>query len=167
MVFYENRPKLRIPKTILERAFDLLSVVFFIGSVGYLMLQWMSIPETVPIHFNAAGEPDEWGNKNNLWILLVIGSLMWILLSILEKFPHVYNYLFLTEENVERQYKNARLMLNVIKNEILIFFTYMSWVSTRVAMGDADGIGLWILPALIIVITGSIVFFIVRSIKLK
>jgi uncharacterized membrane protein len=166
-MFYENRPKIKIPRTFLENILDVAAIILFIAGAVNLIMQWSSIPGTVPIHFNGAGEPDGWGSKVNLWILLVIGSMMWVLLTVLEKFPHVYNYLFLTEENAERQYKNARLMLNVIKNEILFFFVYMSWVSTEVAKGENDGLGLWILPIFIITITGTIAFFIVRSIKLK
>jgi uncharacterized membrane protein len=166
-MFYENRPKLKIQRTFLENILDFTAIAVFIVGAANLIMQWSSIPGTVPIHFNGAGEPDGWGSKNNLWVLLLIGFMMWVLLTVLEKFPHVYNYLFLTEENAERQYKNGRLMLNIIKNEILFFFVYMSWVSTGVAMGENDGLGLWILPIFIVGITASIAFFIVRSIKLK
>jgi hypothetical protein len=97
----------------------------------------------------------------------VVGLITWILLTIIEKFPHIYNYLFLTAENEEQQYKNARLMINVLKNEILIFFVYMSWVSGQIANGNNNNLSLWDLPIFIIGITGTIAFFIVRSIKLK
>lgn len=166
-MIYENRPKLKIPRTFLENILDIAAIVLLIVGALNLIMQWSSIPGTVPVHFNGAGEPDGWGSKNNLWILILIGSLMWVFLTVLERFPHVYNYLFLTDENAERQYKNARLMLNVIKNEVLFFFVYMSWISTEVAKGENEGLGLWILPIFIITITGSIAFFIVRSIKLK
>ncbi|MDM5314825.1 DUF1648 domain-containing protein [Fictibacillus sp. b24] len=164
---YEIRPKLKIPKTLLENILDIVAICLFIACTGSLIMQWPSIPDTVPTHFNAAGEPDGWGSKINLWILLVIGLITWILLTVLEKFPHIYNYFNLTQENAERQYKNARLMLNIIKNEMLLFFVLMSWVSTGVAQGAKEGLGVWILPIFIIGITGTIALFIVRSIKLK
>lgn len=163
----EIRPKLKIPKTLLENILDIALIFLFITAAGSLVMQWSSIPDTVPTHFNAAGEPDGWGNKINLWILLGIGLLTWILLTVVEKYPHIYNYFNLTEENAERQYKNARLMLNMIKNEMLLFFVFMSWVSGGVAKGTQKGLGVWILPLFIIGITGTIAFFIVRSIKLK
>ncbi len=164
---YEIRPKLKIPKTLLENFLDIAAISLFIAAAGSLIMQWTSIPNTVPTHFNAAGEPDGWGSKNNLWILLAIGLMTWILLTIVEKFPHIYNYFNLTEENAERQYKNARLMLNIIKNEMLLFFVYMSWVSAGVAKEAQEGLGVWILPIFIIGITATIAIFIVRSIKLK
>lgn len=166
-MIYENRPKLKMPRTFLENILDITAIVLFIASSANLIMQWSSMPRTVPTHFNGTGEPDGWGSKNHLWILLIVGFMMWVLLTILEKFPHVYNYLFLTDENVDRQYKNARLMLNVIKNEVLFFFVYMSWISGEIANGKNESLSMWDLPIFIIILTASIAFFIVRSIKLK
>jgi uncharacterized membrane protein len=167
IMFHENRPVLKIPRTFIENILDVGAVLLLVAGIGNLIMEWASIPRTVPVHFNGAGEPDGWGSKNNLWILIVIGTIMWIFLTVIEKFPHVYNYLFLTEENAERQYKNGRIMLNIIKNEVTLFFVYMSWVMINVAKGDSDGLGLWILPIFVIGITSTIAIFIVRSIKLK
>ncbi|MBH0164282.1 DUF1648 domain-containing protein [Fictibacillus sp. 7GRE50] len=164
---YEGRPKLNIQRTWFENFLDIASITLLVIGTVSLISQWAAIPNTVPTHFNAAGEPDGWGSKNNLWILIVMGAVTWLLLTVLEKFPHIYNYFNLTEENVERQYKNARMMINVMKNEILIFFVYMTWACAEVANGTSEGLSVWVLPIFIIGITGSIAFFIVRSIKWK
>ncbi|MBH0161922.1 DUF1648 domain-containing protein [Fictibacillus sp. 26RED30] len=164
---YEGRPKLKIQRTWFENFLDIASITLLVIGTVSLISQWAAIPDTVPTHFNAAGEPDGWGSKNNLWILIVMGAVTWLLLTVLEKFPHIYNYFNLTEENVERQYKNARMMINVMKNEILIFFVYMTWACAEVANGTSEGLSVWVLPIFIIGITGFIAFFIVRSIKWK
>ena len=164
---YEGRPKLNIQRTWFENFLDIASITLLVIGTVSLISEWAAIPNTVPTHFNAAGEPDGWGSKNNLWILIVMGAVTWLLLTVLEKFPHIYNYFNLTEENVERQYKNARMMINVMKNEILIFFVYMTWACAEVANGTSEGLSVWVLPIFIIGITGSIAFFIVRSIKWK
>ncbi|MBH0156535.1 DUF1648 domain-containing protein [Fictibacillus sp. 5RED26] len=164
---YEGRPKLKIQRTWFENFLDIASITLLVIGTVSLISEWAAIPDTVPTHFNAAGEPDGWGSKNNLWILIVMGAVTWLLLTVLEKFPHIYNYFNLTEENVERQYKNARMMINVMKNEILIFFVYMTWACAEVANGTSEGLSVWVLPIFIIGITGSIAFFIVRSIKWK
>ncbi|MBD7964968.1 DUF1648 domain-containing protein [Fictibacillus norfolkensis] len=167
MNMYEGRPKLKIPRTWLENFLDITSIALLVLGTVSLISEWAAIPDTVPTHFNAAGEPDGWGNKSNLWILIVMGAVTWLLLTVLEKYPHIYNYFNLTEENVERQYNNARIMINVMKNEILIFFVYMTWACSKVAKGDSEGLSVWVLPIFVIGITGSIAFFIVRSIKWK
>ena len=35
----------------------------------YLALKWNQIPDSVPLHWNASGEIDRWGDKAELWVL--------------------------------------------------------------------------------------------------
>ena len=60
-----------------------------------------------------------------IWVILFIGLIQWIGLSILERYPHVYNYLYFTEENAEWQYKNTIMMINVLKKPI-VFSSFLS-----------------------------------------
>ncbi|MBT2572178.1 VanW family protein [Planococcus sp. ISL-110] len=47
-----------------------------------------------------------------LFLLSLIGAVLWIGMTVLERYPHTYNYLNLIEENAEGQYKNASLMMH-------------------------------------------------------
>lgn len=163
----QSRPKLSIPKTAIEKVFDLSSLLLIIGNVIYLLTQWNSLPGKIPIHFNLMGEVDGWSSRGMIWFLPVMGLVLWLGLTILEKFPHAYNYMHLTEVNIEKQYKNARIMLNVLKIEIICFFVYFSWESVQAAHGLNEGIGVYALPALLIVIFGTMGFFIYRSFRIK
>jgi uncharacterized membrane protein len=164
----QNRPALKIKKTPLEIALNIISLLLFIGSVSYLLTEWPSLPNRVPMHYNFFGEVDKWGSKGIIFLHPIIGAVLWIGLTILEKFPHVYNYIVgLTEENLERQYKNGRIMANVIKNEILIYISYCNWEDIKAAYGHDIAFGTWDLLLFLIVLFGSIGFFIVRSFHLK
>src|SRR5690625_7494445 len=74
----------------------------------YLLFVWQSLPSEVPAHYNALGEVDRWGSKWEMLILPIIATVLWIGMTILEKYPHVYNYINLTEDNVRNQYLNVR-----------------------------------------------------------
>ncbi|KOY17387.1 hypothetical protein AMS66_06295 [Paenibacillus xylanivorans] len=69
--------------------------------------------------------------------------------TLLEK--NMYNYLNLNMENAERQYKNARLMINLMKTEISIFFIYISWMIMEFSSGDKVTHHNW-LPVVIFII---------------
>jgi hypothetical protein len=71
----------------------------------YFIQQWISLPNHMPVHFNLKGEPDRWGEKWVFWIPIIIGMFLWGGLSLLEKYPHIYNYFNLTLENAERHIK--------------------------------------------------------------
>ncbi|OAT74841.1 hypothetical protein A7K69_03790 [Parageobacillus thermoglucosidasius] len=163
----QNRPVLKIKKTPLETALNIATLLLFIGSILYLLMEWSSLPNRVPMHYNFFGEIDKWGSKGIIVLHPIIGAVLWISLTVLEKFPHVYNYINLTEKNIEQQYKNVRIMINVIKNEILIYISYSIWKDIKAAYGHDITFGTWDLPLFLIVLFSSISFFIVRSIRLR
>ena len=39
----------------------------------YLFIHFRSLPETIPVHFNALGEVDGWGSRATIWFLPGIG----------------------------------------------------------------------------------------------
>lgn len=162
----KERPKLKLPKTPFELFFDGVTIVLLALGIVYLISVWSMLPAEVPAHYNAAGEVDRWGSKWEIIIMPIIACIMWIGMTILEKYPHVYNYTKLTKENVRAQYVNARQMLNVIKNIITLIFVYVTWKDIQVAFGQSESFGVWFLPFFFVVVFGPMIYFIVRSIRL-
>lgn len=161
-----ERPKLTLKKTPLEFIFDGVTVVLFMVSVMYLLSQWSSLPAKVPTHYNAVGDVTRWGSKWGMLTTPIIAIVMWISMTVLEKYPHVYNYLRLTKENVRAQYVNARQMVNVLKNIITLVFAYVMWKDTQVALHYDEAIGVWFLPVFFIVVFGPMIYFIIRSFRI-
>ena len=162
-----NRPKLNLKITPLEIFLNGITLVAFVGTIVYLVSSWKIIPSEIPAHYNVLGEVDRWGSKGEMLILPLIGLLMWIGMTVLEKFPHVYNYINLTKENAHAQYLNGRLLINVLKNEIVLLFSYITWKSVQVAIGEQDSLGVWFLPVFLIIIFGSMGYFIMKSLRLS
>lgn len=162
----QNRPKIHIPKTPLEFLFDGVALVILISSILYLISVWSSLPAEVPAHYNAAGEVDRLGSKWEMLILPIIASTMWISMTVLEKYPHVYNYPRLTKENIRAQYKNGRKMVHVLKNMITMMFAYITWKDIQVAFGYAEGLGPMFLPLLLLFLFIPKIYFVVKSYRL-
>lgn len=162
-----NRPKLNLKITPLEVFLNSIAVVIFIGCVVYLISAWTTLPSEVPAHYNGIGEVDRWGSKGEMIILPVIGLIMWIGMTILERYPHVYNYPKITKENAQEQYLNARLLVNVLKNEIVIIFSYLTWKNIQIAIGNHDSLGVWFMPIFLLLIFGSTGYFFVRTFRLS
>src|SRR5690625_1255473 len=111
----QKRPKLNLKITPLELILNGVTLVLFIGSMVYLLFVWQSLPSEVPAHYNALGEVDRWGSKWEMLILPIIATVLWIGMTILDMYPHVYNYIILTEENVLFQYLELWILVNVCK----------------------------------------------------
>jgi hypothetical protein len=162
-----NRPNLNLKITPLEIFLNVITLATFVGTIAYLISSWTIIPSEVPAHYNAAGEVDRWGSKGEIIILPLIALLMWIGLTVLEKFPHVYNYMNLTVDNARAQYLNGRLLVNVLKNECVLLFSYLTWRGIQVAIGKHDSLGPWTSSVFLLIIFGSMTYFIVKSVRLS
>ncbi|KRE94521.1 hypothetical protein ASG89_32195 [Paenibacillus sp. Soil766] len=164
----EQRPVIQLARSKAETILDVISLLAIITMIAYVAYQWRELPERMPMHFNGKGEIDGWGNKMSLIALPLIGVIIYIGLTFLSKVPHVYNYPSpITPQNARGQYQNARLLINSLKTVIVILFGFIEWSIIQSAKeGNAD-LNWWVLGFILLLLFGTIIFFIVRSIQLK
>lgn len=97
---------------------------------------WDALPETIPTHFNLSGTPHGWGDRSTLLVLPGLSIVAFLGLSLLVRVPHLYNYpVQITEENRERQYALARLLVRALRAEILVAFACLEWGVVVAALG--------------------------------
>ena len=158
-----KRPVLKIPRSPLENVTEVLAVLGIIVNALILYYYWPALPDVIPTHFGISGEADGWGSKNTLFFLLGMGVFSYVLMTVLNFFPHTFNYLVeITEKNARAQYANARLMMNFMKVELVYLFAYLTWGTVQAALGNASGLDMRIMIVAIIVITVSPLYFIWR-----
>ena len=162
------RPIINLPKTKREKVWDYIGGGVFLASIALIFVLWGEIPDEIPGHFNGLGEVDRWGSKFELFILPCIGLFLWIMMSLLEKAPHMHNYpARLNESNVEKFYLNSRKALNEIKNVCLIMFAILIFQIIKVSLGKLQSLGWWFTPLLIIGMVAFIIKAIITSSKIK
>lgn len=142
---------------------EIVCLILLIGVSIYLFVIWNSIPNKIPGHYNAMGEIDRMGNKGELLILPIVGWLMYIGLTVLEKFPQIWSTgVTVTEENKERVYRILKNMLSTIKLIMVAVFVYLTINSARVI-----SLSVWFLPVFLILVFGTMIFFIVKLVREK
>ncbi|UOQ95027.1 DUF1648 domain-containing protein [Halobacillus shinanisalinarum] len=164
----KNQPRINLPTSSFEKFSTLLSFLAILAAFIYLFIVWNRIPDTIPVHFNVSGEPDRYGGKWSVVALPVISLSIWVTFTILEKYPHVYNYtIHVNENNAEVQYKNAVLMLSSLKLVIALTFAYLTWASIQIGLGYQQSLGLWPMVITLGGTLGVAFFFLIRSLLLK
>ena len=148
----EHRPVLSLPRSSTEWIVEAATLVGLFWSVLIVARSWSGLPETIPIHFGLSGEPDSWGAKS--WILLspAVCVLVYVGMTVLGRYAHVYNYPWaITEENAPTQYRLARELTTWLKAEIVWLFAFAARFTVRMA---SEGTG-QISPAFVAFIVGS------------
>jgi uncharacterized membrane protein len=163
-----NRPKIKIRRTTLDWIIEFAAFIFVIILILLPIINYSHLPETIPVHFNAAGEADGYGSKSTLWLLPVTGVFMWLMFTVLESFPQIYNFpVKITPENAVTQYRMATRLLRVLKTVILIIFSFISMKTMDTAGGSASGLGKAFLPVFLILVFGVILVYFVKSVNNK
>ncbi|QHA90951.1 DUF1648 domain-containing protein [Bacillus sp. N1-1] len=162
----EKRPRIKIDKTLIQKGFDLAALTFLFLSIVYLSLEWSGVPNRVPIHFNATGEADNWGSKTAIILFPMLGILIWGFFTVLERYPHRYNYVVkITEGNAALQYRSAVVLMRFLKNTIALLFAYLTVECVQIAKGIEEGLAWWVMPLFLTMIFSAIILYIVHSIR--
>jgi len=129
---------------------------------------YIELPDIIPTHYNGAGEADGFGGKGNILTLPLVATILFIGLTVLNKFPHVFNYpTDITKQNALRQYTNATRLIRYLKLIVVIIFGLIAFKTIQNCSGQAHGLGVWFLPLTLGLIFIPLSYFIVKSFKTK
>lgn len=162
------RPTPELKPSLLDKILEVAGWACLILLWVITILSYARLPEIIPTHFNAAGQADDEGSKMVLFFLPVIGTLLFIAMTVLNYYPHIFNYpVPITEENAQRQYNNAVRMIRVLKLSIVASFTILVLLISRTASSGNGSLGIWFLPIMLALVLFPIAFFIYKAYKEK
>lgn len=148
-------------KNFFDRIAELLAVLILLAATIFVLINWNSLPEQIPSHYDFKGQVNAYGGRGILIFTMVMGWVLVLSMIVISWFPSIWN------TGVERTPANAAAvnritkdMLNVMEVALAILFSYMMIVP---AMGIAMGV--WFMPAFLITIFGTIIVTVVRLIR--
>lgn len=125
-MMYRDRPKLKLLLTTTDKALEIIGLCTLLALWTLVILNYTKLPDTIPIHYNASGEIDGYGNKSMIWNILLIGSIIYAGMTLLNRFPHIFNYTTkITAQNALREYTIATKIVRCTKLIILLMFGYL------------------------------------------
>lgn len=96
----------------------------------------------------------------------ILATVIYIGLTALNKYPHIFNYMTtITEFNAQRQYALATRMLRFIKLAILIIFLLIILFTYLTVISVTNGLGSWFLPLALGLLLIPTFIFIGQSLK--
>lgn len=160
------RPKVGLVPTTLDKILEILGWGFILAIWFLVIASYANLPDTIPIHYNGSGQVDGFGNKNNILELPIMATIMFIGLTILNKFPHIFNYpTVITENNAVKQYTSATRLIRYLKCIIVLIFGLIAYFTIRSASDHPSGLGVWFLPVILGLIFIPLTFYLIKSLK--
>jgi len=154
---------IKIERNALDILEAIVSLSCLVGVAAYLILAWRTIPDQIPGHYNAAGEIDRWGDKSELIVLPIISWLMYGLITLIERFPQVWNTgVRITEENRTEVYRLLKNLIAVVKMFVLLMFGSLTVISSL-----GLNLPVWYVLGFLALLFGFVAYFIVRLTRLR
>jgi uncharacterized membrane protein len=164
----EERPKLKIQLSPRDQVLELLGWGVLLALWVWTGTSYSNLPDTIPTHFNAAGEADDYGRKASIFGLPVVASLLYIGLTLLNRVPHIFNFPTpVTQENALIQYTNATRMIRYLRLILVLVFAGISYQTIQQANGTGEGLGVWFLPLTLGLIFMPLLYFVIKSFQTK
>ena len=164
----EKRPIINIKPTKTDNLIELIGYLILFAFWLTSIVTYNYLPEQIPIHYNGFGEVDNYGKKTSIFLLPIISSFLFVILSLINKNPESLNYnVEITEQNAENQYRNSIKMMRIMKIIIVIIFFMIDIETISIAMKKSEGLGVWFLPSTLSIIFIPIVYFALKSKKMK
>ena len=163
-----NRPNIKVAITKFDKILEISAVLLLLFFWIFILIHFKNLPKIIPIHFNGSGTVDGFGPRASVFVLPIIGTILYIGLTVLQKHPQYSNYpIKITQENAQYQYANATKMLRVLKIIILVIFFVIDYFTILTVAGKEDGLGKWFLPFTFGILFVPIIYFLIQSSKLK
>lgn len=164
----KDRPRMHPETTITDKLLDISAWLFILVLWIFTLLNYQGLPETIPIHYNAAGKPDGFGDRSSILVLPVIATIVIIALTILNNFPHLFNYpIRITEKNARIQYTNATRMMRYLKIVLVFIFGIIVFNTVYNAKHGTEGLGTWFLPVTLVLIFLPLIYLTYQSFRAR
>lgn len=164
----EKRPKINLKLTIADKTIEIIGWLLICAVWGLTILNYTSLPDIIPTHYNGAGVADGFGEKWMILTLPLVATVLFIGITIINKFPHIFNYpTEITAENALRQYTNATRLFRFLKLIVVLIFGLIAFKTIQNGNGQAEGLGVWFLPLTLGLIFVPLTYFVVKSFNTK
>ncbi len=163
-MFQNKRPIIFINKGAIDSILDYTSLVIILFIWGFTFINYKHLPDVIPTHFNSNGVEDDYGSKNTIWILPIISTAVFILFTVLNKFPHQFNYMVkITADNAEKQYRLATRIMRILKFNISLLFFCIIIKVVGSSLDKNSSLEWWLIPLLLLTIITPTFYLVIVS----
>jgi uncharacterized membrane protein len=157
---------MKIPLDTKDKISEVISILFLVASFLIVALSIPDLPDIVPNHFNLKGEPNKYGSKHYLWVMVGISVFLYIGLTVLAKFPQIYNFRY-TPNNIEEQYKLTSKMVRNLKLGLMFFQAALTFFMVQSAQLKFVQYVFFLIPLVLIIVFGNVIYYTIQWGKIK
>ncbi len=147
-------------RTRFTNVVDALCLILMTACTVFLFAYWNVLPDRVPIHYGWTGKADGWTGREQAWILPCVLWGCFALMSVVERFPCLWNTggIQITDENRDRIYALIRKLISTTKAFVVVLLSLVVVDATR----GGGAVPPVVIAAFLPLVVGNGVFWLVK-----
>ena len=149
-------------------------IVEYIGATAVILMFlhvlyfYKELPDSIPTHFNAKGEPDGFSQKHMAWLMPTVAFVTYISLVVVKRFPRFLSSpVKITKENANVQRRIGVNLVTALNIIIVMILFYISYSTIEIALGNKADLGVYFLPVMIIALLVPTGLYLHQSLTFK
>ncbi|HEU5022188.1 MAG TPA: DUF1648 domain-containing protein [Bryobacteraceae bacterium] len=143
-----------------------IAVAAVAAAAAEIAMRWNGLPAKIPTHFGIDGQPNGWGGPSGLLLLLGSTIVMFVLLTLAEKYQRLVNIPVKVDREAPEVKRLIRSLAIVIKAVLSAGFFWITHVTIGIAMGNRTAMGRVFLPLFLAAVFVPVVYYSLRLKKL-
>lgn len=140
-------------------ALEVASLAALFAIFAILGARWTALPDQVPLHFDAAGQPDGWGGKNWLLLLLFLAGMEYIVFTAAARHQRLISLPIAINRDLPEVKSVLLGMAITFKAIVLFMLLYLTWAGVNTAIGRSAGLGKQFLPISLAAVFLALIFY--------
>jgi uncharacterized membrane protein len=151
-------PKLK--KHPLDLAFEILGIIAIIVSFALPAFYYQDLPDSLPRHYGSDGLPDAYGGKGIIWVLPIVGSILFIIIGLVSNIPSLINLPFQPDpEKTEIYQRKYARMVRILNVGMVCIFAYLTYNTIQIGLGDQTQLPTYFTPVALLFFLGIPLIF--------
>lgn len=162
----KKKEQINIQLDTIDWIFEILGLFSILFLIFLPLFYFSSLPETIPTHFGWEGNPNDYGEKMMIWILPIIGVILYVSMIFLNQFIKTYyDPRAASIKEAEYQAMQSSKLIRILNSLISAAFAYITWISIQVALQQSEGLGGLFIPAFISLVFAVVIYFLFKLTK--
>lgn len=153
-----------------DKALEIIACLLLLLTAGLSIYAYTGMPETIPIHFNLQGQPDDYGSKGTIFLLPVVCVFTMGMMYFILKSPSMQKFNYPRKVKPENQEKFRLLSLRLIRMIMVtvgILFLALTMEIWLIATGVLRPLGSWFFVLLLLLVFLPIGYYMIRVFRLS
>lgn len=117
--------------TNFQKILEVIGIVILVAYLIIFLVTFSALPDRTPAHYDFAGEVTRYGSKYEMLLMPILGLIMYVAITILQRYPTVWNVpIKVRPENENQVYSILRTGIIAVKVEMIGIFALISYYSS-------------------------------------